>query len=252
MIEAVIFDLDGTLVQTEQLKARSYARAAIELCPGDIEEEAVIEAYKEVVGRSRRDVAEALMQAFDLEPAATKRADVQGEGLAPWEALVEVRFGYYHDLIRDAEVVRAHRCTHALELLAEVQQSGRAVGLATTSERRKAGEVLEALGLTGAFGAVATADDVERTKPDPEAYHVVAGQLGAPPERCLAIEDSPAGVEAALAAGARCVAVPNEFTREALSEAGPIDPRFVAEDPADLPAKAHALLEGAWPPAERA
>ena len=42
--------------------------------------------------------------------------------------------------------------------------------------------------------------------------------------------------------------MPNEFTREALSEADLIDPRFVAEDPADLPAKAHALLEGAWPP----
>ena len=66
------------------------------------------------------------------------------------------------------------------------------------------------------------------------------------------MEDSPVGVEAALAAGARCVAVPNEFTREALSEADLIDPRFVAEDPADLPAEAHALLEGAWPPAERA
>ena len=54
--------------------------------------------------------------------------------------------------------------------------------------------------------------------------------------------------EAALAAGARCVAVPNEFTREALSEANLINPRFVAEDPADLPAEAHALPKRAAPP----
>ena len=54
MIDTMIFDLDGTLVQTEKLKARSYAQAAVELCPDCTTYDAVVEGYKDVVGRSRR------------------------------------------------------------------------------------------------------------------------------------------------------------------------------------------------------
>ena len=57
MIQAFIFDLDGTLVKSEQLKALSYARAATELCPREVTEDEVIEAFKEFVGLPRREVA---------------------------------------------------------------------------------------------------------------------------------------------------------------------------------------------------
>ena len=57
MIRALIFDLDGTLVQTERLKALSYAGAAIELSPHQISEGQVVEAFKEVVGLARQEVA---------------------------------------------------------------------------------------------------------------------------------------------------------------------------------------------------
>lgn len=73
MIRAMIFDLDGTLVQTERLKAISYARSAVELCPHSLTEAEVIEAFKEVVGLSRQEVALGLMARFDLEDAARAR-----------------------------------------------------------------------------------------------------------------------------------------------------------------------------------
>jgi beta-phosphoglucomutase len=57
LINTVIFDLDGTLVQTEILKANSYARAVVELSSDTIVEKDVMEVFKEVVGRSRREVA---------------------------------------------------------------------------------------------------------------------------------------------------------------------------------------------------
>jgi beta-phosphoglucomutase len=66
MIRAVIFDLDGTLVQTERLKARSYAQATVELCPYTLDEDSVIEAFKAVVGLSRREVALVLIDRFNL------------------------------------------------------------------------------------------------------------------------------------------------------------------------------------------
>jgi len=75
MIQAVIFDLDGTLVQTEKLKAMSYARAAVKLCPRRVNEEEVVEAFKEVVGRSRQEVSIFLMERFALEEAARSRPE---------------------------------------------------------------------------------------------------------------------------------------------------------------------------------
>ena len=73
MIEAIIFDLDGTLVQTESLKAISYARAARQLCSNSLTEEVVIEAFKDVVGLPREEVAKRLMERFGLEKAAKAR-----------------------------------------------------------------------------------------------------------------------------------------------------------------------------------
>ena len=69
MIQAMIFDLDGMLVQTERLKAISYAQSAVELCPDALTEAQVIEAFKEVVGLSRQEVAVALMERFSLADA---------------------------------------------------------------------------------------------------------------------------------------------------------------------------------------
>ena len=66
-MKAIIFDLDGTLVQTEILKASSYAKAATALRPGSLEEDEVIEAFKEVVGLSRSEVAKAILHKNKLE-----------------------------------------------------------------------------------------------------------------------------------------------------------------------------------------
>ena len=111
MYEAVIFDLDGTLVQTEKLKADSYARAAIEMCPRSITEEEVIEAFKEVVGRSRQEVATFLMNRFDLEAPATARRKELGVGTA-WQAFSQIRLRIYDKMLADPEVLTSHRWPH--------------------------------------------------------------------------------------------------------------------------------------------
>lgn len=75
MINAVIFDLDGTLIETEKLKARAYAKAAIELCPNQLSEEEVLEAYGDFVGSSRAALASGLVKRFNLEEPARQRMD---------------------------------------------------------------------------------------------------------------------------------------------------------------------------------
>jgi len=234
MIRAMIFDLDGTLVQTERLKAYSYAKAIQELSPAPVDEDVIIEAFKEVVGLSRREVAQCLLQAFDLESQAQSRMDQFGV-TTPWQAFVQIRLKYYEQMLIDPQVFRANVWPHNMALLSEARQSGCLVGLATMSYCPQVHRILDALNLQAAFDFVASRDDVENGKPDPEIYHLVANELHVIPSECLVIEDSPSGVKAALAAGMQVIAVTTPFTRTAFHGSQLLDPRWIVNDPSTLP-----------------
>lgn len=233
MIKAMIFDLDGTLVQTEKLKALSYALAAVELCPYSLTETKVIEAFKEVVGLPRREVAQALIQRFDLAEAARLRMAEFGVH-TPWQAFVQIRMGFYTAMLADPEVLRDNQWPHTVSLLHLARETGCQVGLATMSRCRQAHRVLEVLDLGDAFDFVATRDDVERGKPDPEIYQLVAQELRVLTHECLVIEDSPSGVMAAQAAGMPVVAVATAFTRDTLQTADLLPPHLIVDDPTTL------------------
>ena len=97
------------------------------------------------------------------------------------------------------------------------------VGIVTTGVRRVLEEVLDAAGLAQHVAFTVTAEDVSRTKPDPEGYLVALERLGGiPADDVLVFEDTPVGVEAALAAGMRCVAVVGTVPRERLAAADEI------------------------------
>jgi beta-phosphoglucomutase len=233
MIRTVIFDLDGTLVETEELKAFSYARAAVELCP-ELNEAEIVEAFKDVVGLSRQEVAMALLQRFGLEAAARARMAEFGVS-APWQAYVEVRQRLYEAMLEDPELLRKQRWPHNIALLHELRRQGYQIGLATMSYRNQVRRVLEVLELSDAFDFMASRDDVEQGKADPEIYLLAARVLGVSPADCLAIEDSPAGVQAALAAGMSVVAVSTPLTRQRLHESGLLPPQLIVDDPDLLP-----------------
>ncbi len=234
MIRAVIFDLDGTLVQTERLKALSYARAVAELRPGAFTEQDVLEAFRDVVGRSRDEVAGALMARFALHEAAKARAPDFGVG-TPWQVLIQLRLRYYEAMLADPEVLRRSQWPHNVALLHAIRQSGCKIGLASMSYRDQVRRVLQVLALEDAFDFIATRDDVEHGKPDPEIYLLVARQLNVPPRDCLVIEDSPVGVRAAISAGMDVIAVTTPFTRQLFKEGDPLDRRWVVDDPDTLP-----------------
>jgi HAD superfamily hydrolase (TIGR01509 family) len=242
VFQAVLFDLDGTLVQTERLKAISYAQAAIELCPRAVRQGEVLEAFKQVVGQSRREVSLYLMRRFDLGAAA--RALMEELGVdTPWQAFAQRRLQIYERMLDDPEVLREHRWPHTLELLRRARTWPVRVGLATMSHCVQARHVLEVLELTEAFDFVATRDDVENPKPDPEIYELVARELEVPPAECLVIEDSPTGVRAGLAAGMAVIAVSTPFTRERLHEEDLLDARWIVDDPKRLPEVVQECLE---------
>ncbi len=229
MIEAVIFDLDGTLVQTEKLKAISYARAVTDLCPHDVEEKQVIEAFREVVGLPRREVAQALVDKFDLSARASERMKEFGVS-ADWQAFVQIRLQHYGRMLQDSDLILSHEWPHNLAVLEEARNASCKTALATMSRCPQAALVLEILKLQDAFDFIATRDDVERGKPDPEIYHLVASELGMPSERCMVLEDSPSGVRAAVAAGMWCVAVTTPFTKEGVHALGLLEERWIVDD----------------------
>ena len=241
MIEAIIFDLDGTLVQTEALKALSYARAARQLCSNSLTEEVVIEAFKDVVGLSREEVAKKLMERFGLEKAAKARME-EFTVASPWQAFVQVRMGIYESMILDPEILRKYRCPYNVRLLRWARRRGYSTGLATMSHCQQASSVLEMLNLKTDLDFIATVDDVESGKPDPEIYTLVARELHVSPADCLVVEDSSSGVKAALDAGMGCIAVTTDFTRKGVRKSGLLADRWVVDSPSELLAVAKRFI----------
>src|SRR4029450_13167191 len=145
MIRAFVFDLDGTLVETGELKALSSARAATELRP-DLNEGEVVAAFGDLVGLSRREVAVGLMRRFELEDAARARMAEFGVG-TPWQAYVQIRLGIYEKMLGDPKLIQEHRSPHNIALLRSVRQEGFPTALATQSHREQARRLLGILGL---------------------------------------------------------------------------------------------------------
>lgn len=242
VIDATIFDMDGTLVQTERLKARSYAEAASELRP-EVTEEQVVEAFRDVVGRSRREVSTTLLERFALEEAASRRMEEFGVS-RPWQAYTQLRLRIQDALLSDPDVLRDHQWSHTDPLLRTVNERGCGVALATMSHCEDTTRILDVLGLRDRFSFVATRDDVDRPKPDPEIYHLVFREIGRDPEECLIIEDSPAGVEAAVRSGARVVALGTPFTLDHHLEHDTIPNDRVARSPEELCRLVGRVLDG--------
>ena len=238
MIRAFVFDLDGTLIQTERLKAQSYAKAIADMCPGGVDEQAALDAYAEVVGQARYEVAQHLVEKFALAHAAAARFEELGVDTA-WQALIQLRMGYYKQMTDDPRQLRQLTWPHNIALLDYVTKVGCKIALATMSSKKRVEEVLSVLGLSDAFDFIATGDDVSHGKPDPEIYLLVADALGFAPSEHLVIEDSPSGIQSAVMAGMHCIAVTTEFSRIAVRRQSLLPSALIVDNPRNL---IHAVM----------
>jgi HAD superfamily hydrolase (TIGR01509 family) len=184
--DAVVFDLDGTLIDTEALcnaaGQEACRRLGLALPPGFFETLAGID-----------DATRARM----LGEAAGRAVDLS-EFLRIWDGLCTEVFA------RGMPVKPG-----AHDLLGRLAGEGVVLGLATSSRRGPANEKLAGAGLGGFFRTVVTFEDVRAPKPAPDPYLLAAERLGVRPKRCLAFEDSETGARAARAAGFRVVQVPD-------------------------------------------
>lgn len=187
-MDAIIFDFDGVLVDSEPLHEWAIREAVAPLGWRFTHEQFV----QGIVGRGD-------------ERAFVTIAGWNGGSLADQLAsslLARKRFLM-------AEGIAAGRYTVQVDAMEIVGLAAARMPLAVCSGSRASVVcgMLEATGLAPHFRHVVTADDVSRAKPAPDGYLLAARRLGAPPERCLAVEDTPTGVESARAAGMRVVAV---------------------------------------------
>ena len=169
MIRAIIFDLDGTLVQSEKLKAQSYAIAIERLRGLDGPELAAVEAYREIVGASRDVASRHIMESLDLE-AELRPLMSQYNATEPWEALSVIRKEIYDGMVEDPQVIRDNQWPHTVGLLRVAREAYCKTALATMSYRVEALHVLRSLDVEQSLDVVLTREDVVSPKPEPEIY----------------------------------------------------------------------------------
>jgi HAD superfamily hydrolase (TIGR01509 family) len=184
-IAAVIFDMDGVLVDSEPLHLRATQAALGTRGPSYTERD-----NQSFFGATDADLLRLLRIIFNL-PDTTA-------------ALVEAKTAHLITMIRTEGLLRPGVPVVPLTL----RQAGLPLALATASRRPVIQAVLERVGLDRAFGAVVSGDEVARGKPAPDGFLMAARRLAVEPEQCLVVEDSRNGVLAAKAAGMLVAAVP--------------------------------------------
>ncbi|HEY2354073.1 MAG TPA: HAD family phosphatase [Gaiellaceae bacterium] len=185
MIEAVVFDLDGVLIQSEEVW------------------DAVRERYvRERGGRYDEEVQRAMMGMSAPEWSAYLAEDAGVPG-TPEQINADVV-----DLMLEAYRRELPLLPGAVDVVGRMAARF-PLALASSSNRAIFEEVLRLAGLAASFTATVSSEEVPRGKPAPDVYLEAARRLGIAPENCAAVEDSHSGIRSAHAAGMRVVAIPN-------------------------------------------
>jgi len=195
-IHAVVFDMDGVLIDSHAIHRTAW-REFLQgegISPSDDELSYILE------GRTRTEILQHFLgelEASELQYYGRRKDEI------------------FRSLEHEIAPVRG-----VLEFLEHLSRWRTTLAIATSASEIRTFSTIERLGLGGSFEAVVTAGDVELGKPDPAVYQLACERLGIAAQHALAFDDAPAGVQAAKAAGMRCVGVASNGSGRALLQAG--------------------------------
>lgn len=195
---AVIFDMDGVLVDSYQAHFRSWQLLAEEMGIADFTEE----QFARTFGKTSREILRKHWP-IELSDEQIRRADDHKEEL-------------YRKLIRED----FREIPGARELVRALHAAGFRLAVGSSGPKANVDAGLDGLGHREYFDALVSGQDVTHGKPDPEIFLVAGRRLGVAAGRCAVIEDAPAGIEAARRAGMTPVAITGTAAREDLAAAG--------------------------------
>lgn len=188
MVKAIIFDMDGVLVDSEPLHHFSgkqvFSRLGIVISD---------EEYQTFTGTSSHHMWEIIRQRYGLNQCLQDLVDMS-------------RANFFNCLLAD-ETLTALDGVNAL--LSDLQQSGFKLAVASSSPLRVIEHIVERFGFDKFFTVLVTGDDVENSKPAPDIFLLAAKLLGVSPDQCVVMEDSYNGVTAAKNAGMKCIGFRN-------------------------------------------
>lgn len=208
MLAAILFDLDGTLVDTDPAHFQAWQKLLRE----DYDLEIDLEYYhRHFNGRTNAEII------GDILPH-----------LSPDERLylADTKEARFRSAAGDLKPLAGFN-----ELFAQLRKAGLMSATVTNAPRANAEFLLEALGLSTAFDTVVLAEEATAGKPDPAPYKLALERLGLGPEVAIAFEDSPSGVQAAVAAGLITIGISTTRTLADLSAAGAHSARDDYSDP---------------------
>jgi HAD superfamily hydrolase (TIGR01509 family) len=188
MIQAVIFDRDGVLIDSEFTNVAAAAHSFQQLGIPITEKEKT-----QVVGRHPDDYLPYFQEKYDVE----------------YEEFRKLQREVYATILATTPLFPA-----TVQLVRQLHRQRVRLGLCTSSSEESTKALLQRIGIADLFEVVVTKKDYVRRKPDPEPYLVTAKKLFIHPKDCLVIEDSRVGLESALNAGMTCVIITNRYTKD--------------------------------------
>lgn len=187
MIKAVIFDLDGVIVSTDDCHFRAWKRMA--------DEEGIY--FDREINNRLRGVSR--MASLDIVLERSKREYSEREK----QELAERKNKYYKELI--CELTPDDILPGVMDKLENLKENGIKIAIGSSSKNTPI--ILKQIGLDGYFDAVSDGNNITHSKPDPEVFLKAAEMLNIPPEDCMIVEDADAGIEAGKRAGMKTLAV---------------------------------------------
>ena len=187
MIKAVIFDLDGVIVSTDDCHFRAWKRMA--------DEEGIY--FDREINNRLRGVSR--MASLDIVLERAKREYSEREK----QELAERKNEYYKELI--CELMPDDILPGVMDKLENLKENGIKIAIGSSSKNTPI--ILKQIGLDGYFDAVSDGNNITHSKPDPEVFLKAAEMLNIPPEDCMIVEDADAGIEAGKRAGMKTLAV---------------------------------------------